>query len=46
MSYAKSYSAAQQYGSVGTEAAVAEADPHRLILMLLEGVLVRIASAK
>jgi flagellar secretion chaperone FliS len=46
MSYAKAYSAAQRYGTVGTEAAVAEADPHRLIQMLLEGALVRIASAK
>lgn len=46
MSYAKAYSAAQQYGTVGTEAAVAEADPHRLIQLLLEGVLVRIAAAK
>ena len=46
MSYAKAYSAAQQYGSVGTEAAVAEADPHRLIQLLLETALVRIAAAK
>lgn len=46
MTYAKAYSAAQQYGNVGTEAAVAEADPHRLIQLLLEGALVRIASAK
>jgi len=46
MSYAKAYSPAQQYGTVGTEAAVAEADPHRLIQLLLEGALVRIAAAK
>lgn len=46
MTYAKAYSAAQQYGTVGTEAAVAEADPHRLIQLLLEGVLARIAAAK
>jgi flagellar protein FliS len=46
MSYGKAYSAAQQYVTVGTEAAVADADPHRLIQLLLEGVLVRIASAK
>jgi len=46
MSYAKAYSSAQQYGTVGTEAAVAEADPHRLIKLLFEGVLVRIAAAK
>ncbi|HWR88593.1 MAG TPA: flagellar export chaperone FliS [Acidiferrobacterales bacterium] len=46
MSYAKAYSAAQQYVTVGTEAAVADADPHRLIQLLLESVLVRIASAK
>jgi len=46
MSYARAYSAAQQYGTVGTEAAVAEADPHRLIQLLLEGALVRIAAAR
>jgi flagellar secretion chaperone FliS len=46
MSYARAYSAAQQYGAVGTEAAVAEADPHRLIQLLLEGALVRIVAAK
>jgi len=46
MTYAKAYSAAQEYGAVGTEAAVAEANPHHLILLLLEGVLVRIASAR
>jgi flagellar secretion chaperone FliS len=46
MSYARAYNAAQQYGTVGTEAAVAEADPHRLIQLLLEGALVRIAAAR
>ena len=46
MSYAKVYRAAQQYRTVGTEAAVAEADPHRLIQLLLDGALVRVASAR
>jgi flagellar protein FliS len=46
MTYAKAYSAAQQYGVIGTESAVEEANPHRLIQMLLEGALVRVASAK
>jgi flagellar secretion chaperone FliS len=46
MSYANAYHAARQYVAVGNEAAVAEADPHRLIQMLLEGALVRIAAAK
>jgi flagellar protein FliS len=46
MNYASTYNAARQYVAVGNEAAVAEADPHRLIQMLLEGTLVRIAAAK
>jgi flagellar protein FliS len=46
MSYAKAYNAARQYVTVGTETSVAEADPHRLIQLLLEGCIVRIVAAK
>lgn len=46
MSYTKAYNAARQYVTVGTEASVAEADPHRLIQLLLEGSIVRIMAAK
>ncbi|MFQ5587945.1 MAG: flagellar export chaperone FliS [Nitrospiria bacterium] len=36
----------QEYSKVGMETGVASADPHRLILMLLEGAITSIAFAK
>ncbi len=38
--------AAGQYASVGTQTGVTEASPHRLILMLLDGALDKIARAR
>lgn len=40
------YAAMKQYQTVNVNAQVSEADPHRLIQMLLEGGLQRIAQAK
>lgn len=40
------YQAAQHYSSVKVQSGVAEASPHRLIQMLFEGALERIAQAK
>lgn len=40
------YSAMKQYQTVNVNAQVSEADPHRLIQMLMEGGLQRIAQAK
>lgn len=37
--------AAKQYQSVNTETSIMDADPHRLIQLLLEGALARIAKA-
>ncbi len=45
MSYGRGSSAASEYQSVGAYGA-AYADPHRLIQMLMEGALMRIAAAK
>jgi flagellar protein FliS len=45
MSFASS-SSAQTYATVGIETGVAAADPHRLILMLLDGALLAIAKAR
>src|SRR4030065_886609 len=39
-------SALNQYSRVGTESGVANADPHRLIQMLMEGALEKISVAK
>jgi flagellar protein FliS len=46
MNIAKAYGAMQSYQNVGAEAAVTDADPHRLIQLLLQGALDRIATAK
>lgn len=40
------YSAAQRYANVKVQSSVEDASPHRLIQMLFEGVLERIAQAK
>jgi flagellar secretion chaperone FliS len=40
------YSAAQRYSSVKVQSSVEDASPHRLIQMLFEGALERIAQAK
>jgi len=36
----------QQYGAVNVESDIETADPHRLVAMLLDGALVRVAKAK
>jgi flagellar protein FliS len=40
------YQAAQQYSSLKTQTTIVDASPHRLIQMLFEGALERIAQAK
>ena len=46
MTYSKAYGAAHHYLQVGNEAVVTDADPHRLIQLLLDGALARISAAK
>ena len=46
MSYLKKRNAASQYGRVATESEVAYASPHRLVQMLMEGALDKVAAAK
>ena len=46
MGYPNPRGALKQYGQVATQAGVAVADPHRLIQMLMEGALEKIATAK
>lgn len=46
MSHARAYGAMQSYAAVGAETSVIDADPHRLIHLLLDGALSRIAAAK
>ena len=46
MNFARAYGAAHAYQNVGAEAAVTDADPHRLIQLLLQGAIDRIAVAK
>lgn len=46
MSTVKARDALQQYGSVGTQSDLAYASPHRLIQMLLDGALDKLAVAK
>ena len=45
MSYSAARNALQQYNEVGAQSGVENADPHRLVQMLMEGVLSKIASA-
>jgi flagellar protein FliS len=46
MTYSKKRSALNQYGKVAAESEVAYASPHRLVQMLMEGALDKIATAK
>lgn len=46
MSYGKNGHGVDQYRKVGTQSEVEMADPHRLIQMLMEGALEKIAKAK
>ncbi len=46
MSNSTDQGAAKQYASVGTQTGVSEASPHRLIQMLLDGALDKIARAR
>jgi flagellar protein FliS len=46
MGYRNPRGALKQYGQVATQAGVAVADPHRLIQMLMEGALEKIATAR
>lgn len=46
MLHAHTYGATRSYAAVGAETSVTDADPHRLVRLLLEGALGRIAAAK
>jgi flagellar protein FliS len=46
MTYGKKRSGVAQYGKVATESEAAYANPHRLVQMLMEGVLDKVATAK
>lgn len=46
MTYGKKRSGVAQYGMVAAESEVAYASPHRLVQMLMEGVLDKVATAK
>ncbi len=46
MSYGKKSSGIAQYGKVAAESEVAYASPHRLVQMLMEGALDKVATAK
>jgi len=46
MPHAHAYGAMRSYAAVGTETSVTDADPHRLIRLLLDGALSRVAAAK
>lgn len=46
MTYTKKSKAASHYGRVATESEVAYASPHRLVQMLMEGALDKVAAAK
>ncbi len=46
MSFGQSKQGLSEYSSVGVQSGIEEASPHRLIQMLLDGALARIASAR
>ena len=46
MSYGKKRSGVAQYGKVAAESEVGYASPHRLVQMLMEGALDKVATAK
>ncbi len=46
MSYGKKRAGVAEYGKVATESEVAYASPHRLVQMLMEGALDKVATAK
>jgi flagellar protein FliS len=46
MTYGKKRSGVAQYGKVATESEAAYANPHRLVQMLMEGALDKVATAK
>ena len=46
MSFARAYGAMQAYQNTAAESAVSDADPHRLIQLLLQGAVDRIAVAR
>ena len=46
MTYGKKRSGAAQYGKVAAESEVSYANPHRLVQMLMEGALEKVATAK
>lgn len=46
MTYGKKRSGAAQYGKVAAESEVSYANPHRLVQMLMEGALDKVATAK
>jgi flagellar protein FliS len=46
MTYGRKSSGVAQYGKVATESEAAYANPHRLVQMLMEGVLDKVATAK
>lgn len=46
MTYGKKRSGVAQYGKVAAESEVSYASPHRLVQMLMEGVLEKVATAK
>lgn len=46
MNYATGHSALKQYRNIGTQSGVDSADPHRLVLMLMDGALEKISTAK
>ncbi|MCG6966524.1 MAG: flagellar export chaperone FliS [Chromatiaceae bacterium] len=46
MTYGKKRSGVAQYGKVAAESEVAYANPHRLVQMLMEGALEKVATAK
>lgn len=46
MNYSTGHAALKQYRSVNTQSGIESADPHRLVLMLMDGALEKISTAK